>query len=346
MTRVAAHGSARVGDRTLSMDLDAAAGEVVGIIGPNGAGKSATLSVLLGLRRLLDGSIRIGEVVVDDGRRASPADARGLAWVPQAPALLPRRRVIDQVVPFSREGQVGASRALASLGMTDLAHVRPAALSGGQRQRVAVARALARADLVLADEPTSAQDAAGTDAVLSALRRHALAGGTVVVVTHDPTVAHLVADHVVVVEELAVTQRGRAMDLAAAPASDWIATNAGASVVTGVVDTSHVLHAAHGTLVVSDRVPAGPARAAIAPTAVALHRTRPTTSSARNVLSGEVVALEPSADGVRVRVSTSPVLVAALTRAAVADLGLQVGTGCWATVKATEIDVRSEPSAR
>ncbi|MGH3442714.1 MAG: ATP-binding cassette domain-containing protein, partial [Nitriliruptorales bacterium] len=80
---IAAHGTARLPSLELHLDLDARAGEVLGLVGPNGAGKSATLAVLLGLVPLVRGTVAAGGRIVDDGERRSPPERRGIGWCPQ-----------------------------------------------------------------------------------------------------------------------------------------------------------------------------------------------------------------------------------------------------------------------
>ncbi len=184
------------------IDLDFAPGSFTAITGPSGSGKSSLL-YLLGL---LDRP-SAGEVLVEGAPTAElDDDTRGdlrlerFGFVFQFHFLLPEFTVLDNVIlPMRELGQLSAAamRArgealLASLDMAELARKLPGQLSGGQRQRTAIARALANDPrFILADEPTGALDTRNGRAVFAILRRLAEEGRTVIVVTHDETLAAL-----------------------------------------------------------------------------------------------------------------------------------------------------------
>ena len=187
---------------TLVADVDASfeAQSFTVVTGPSGSGKSSLL-YLLGL---LDPPTS-GDVLLDGGStRNLGNEARArmrlerFGFVFQFHFLLPELRVIDNVMlPMRQLGRLGAaamrSRAddlLASLGIAFEAQKIPGELSGGQRQRAAIARALANdPQFVLADEPTGALNSKNGAAVFSIFRRLADEGRTVIVVTHDETLA-------------------------------------------------------------------------------------------------------------------------------------------------------------
>ena len=187
---------------TLVADVDASfeAQSFTVVTGPSGSGKSSLL-YLLGL---LDPPTS-GDVLINGGStRNMGNEARArmrlerFGFVFQFHFLLPELRVIDNVMlPMRQLGRLGAaamcSRAdelLASLGVESEALKVPGELSGGQRQRAAIARALANdPQFVLADEPTGALDSKNGAAVFSIFRRLADEGRTVIVVTHDETLA-------------------------------------------------------------------------------------------------------------------------------------------------------------
>lgn len=339
---LSAHGRTVAGGIDLEVDLEADAGETIGLVGPNGAGKSATLAVLLGLLPLREGRVVLEGRVVDDGRRWVPTHGRGLGWCPQTPALLPHRSPVRQVRAFA-EGHAPllrdrpVERLLEDLGIAPDDQRPPSRLSGGQAQRVAVARALAASPTVLLDEPTSAQDADGAAAVRRAVQSHVEAGGTAVVVSHRPEDAYAIADRLLVLDGGTIAQTGRPEELASRPATPYVGQVVGATVLHGTV-AAGALHGDWGRLTVADGTPEGPATAVILPTAVALHRDRP-SGSARNVLRGTVGEVVRAPQGVRVRTVTSPPLIAALTNEAADELDVDVGGEVWATVKATEVQV-------
>ena len=183
------------------VDLAVRAGEFLAVTGPSGSGKSSLL-YLLGLLDLPSA----GEVLVD-GAATSTLDEnaraalrlRCIGFVFQFHFLLPEFTALDNVMlPMRALGALSdkAMRARATDLLTQLglgAHVgkRPDQMSGGQRQRVAIARALANDPLlILADEPTGNLDTASSDQVLETLRKLVNeTGKSVVVVTHDPSLA-------------------------------------------------------------------------------------------------------------------------------------------------------------
>jgi len=155
-------------------------------------------------------------------------------------------------------------------------------------------------------------------------------------VTHDPLDAAALADRLVVLEAGRVVQSGGLVDLAARPASRWIADLAGVNLLHGVVaDGSRIRLEGGGELFVPE-AGSGAVLVVIHPRAVTLHRTRP-DGTPRNVWRGQVDGVDPEGSRARVRVGGTPPLVAEVTAAAVAELGLAPGVEVWVAVKATEI---------
>jgi ABC-type lipoprotein export system ATPase subunit len=193
------------------VDLDVAAGEVVGLLGPSGSGKSTLLNLFAGLLRPSAGRLTVGthEIARMDERGLARMRAGDVGVVLQGAMrnLLPYASPIDNV----RFAQRGARRlgrdtsdedeaptlllepdeVLGLVGLGDVATTGLAQLTPGQRQRLAVAVGLAgRPGLLLLDEPTSQLDHEGRDEVLTAVMDvNRDLGTTVVAVTHDPDVA-------------------------------------------------------------------------------------------------------------------------------------------------------------
>jgi molybdate transport system ATP-binding protein/molybdate transport system permease protein len=176
------------------------------LLGPSGAGKTFTLRLLAGLAGAGAGEVRLG------GRRldALAPEGRDIGYVPQSPALMPRRSVWQQVTfgPHARPGL--AAWWIDRLGLRGLEQRYPEQLSEGQRRRVALARALAREPrLLLLDEPLT-----GLDAPVRRRLRHELravqreAGISTVIVTHDPEEAALLAEEIVLLDKGRVLQAG------------------------------------------------------------------------------------------------------------------------------------------
>ncbi len=209
------------------------------LLGPSGAGKTLTLRLLAGLiAPARGGRVRLGAYALD----TLPAERRALGYVPQQPALMPRRTLWRQVT-FGARAQPGlAAWWIERLGLAGLEDRYPDELSGGQQRRVALARALAVAPRVLLlDEPFTGLDAPVRDRLRRELRRlqRELDLNTVLV-THDPEEAALLADELVVLDDGRVLQAGARADVFAAPASPQVAGLLGvANAKRGVALAAH-----------------------------------------------------------------------------------------------------------
>jgi molybdate transport system ATP-binding protein len=156
-------------------------------------------------------------------------------------------------------------------------------------------------------------------------------------VTHDPLEAMALADRLVVLEAGHLVQEGTIAEVTARPRSAWVAAMLGLNLFHGVADGDRIRVPEGMSLTVVGDV-RGEAFAVVHPRAVTLHRERP-AGSARNVWRGEVDSLDLEGDRVRVRVRGPLPVVAEVTPAAVADLGLAEGGEVWVSVKATEVSV-------
>jgi putative ABC transport system ATP-binding protein len=181
------------------IDLDVERGEFVALIGPSGSGKSTLMAILGCLDLPTAGTYALEGRQVEKLSGADLAAIRNekVGFIFQQYNLLPRATILRNVelpmlyagVP-RRERKRRAFELLERVGIPDKAHALPGALSGGQRQRVAIARALAnRPALLLADEPTGALDSVTGQEVLALFRELHSQGNTVLLVTHDPTIA-------------------------------------------------------------------------------------------------------------------------------------------------------------
>ena len=178
-------------------------GDFVALMGPSGCGKSTLLNLIAGLDVADEGTIMVaGEPVT--GRtedELSQLRRRHIGIVFQFFNLLEGMTVLENValpaVIAGRKRKMAESRArdlLDLLGIGDKAGTVPGMLSGGQRQRLAIARALANEPtLLLADEPTGALDSEGGQEVIELLSRLHIGGQTIVLVTHDASVASAAA---------------------------------------------------------------------------------------------------------------------------------------------------------
>ncbi|WP_316316405.1 ABC transporter ATP-binding protein [Clavibacter michiganensis] len=229
----------------LDVALAVPAGSTTAVVGPNGAGKSPLLRALAGLAPLTAGRVALdGGVLEDPGGGAAriPAEGRGIGVVFQDHLLFPHLSALQNVAFGPRAHGVapavadGRARALLDRhGIAHLADRRPAALSGGQSQRVALARALVlEPSLLLLDEPMAALDAGTRLDVRELLADELLRfGGAAVLVTHDPVDALALADRIQVLEDGRQVQEGAPAEVAARPATAYVARLVGMNRLTG-----------------------------------------------------------------------------------------------------------------
>ena len=189
------------------IDLDVEAGRITAIIGPSGCGKSTLLNLIGGLDQPTRGEIVVDGVQVDRLSETGSARFRRAAvgYVFQFFHLLDDLSVAENVAIAAQ--LAGLSRAeaddrvnelLGQLGLGQRADAYPATLSGGERQRVAIARAIVnRPTVVLADEPTGALDRRNGESALALLEDLNHHGQTILLVTHDESLAQRQAHRIV-----------------------------------------------------------------------------------------------------------------------------------------------------
>ncbi|MHA6766689.1 ABC transporter ATP-binding protein [Sphingobium ummariense] len=180
------------------IDLDIASGSSVAILGPSGSGKSSLMAILSGLEQASAGDVMVAGIsyrALDEDALARARRGR-IGIVLQSFHLLPTMTALENVaVPMELAGVPDAfARAEAELAAVGLGHRMghyPVQLSGGEQQRVAIARAVAgRPDIVFADEPTGNLDGGTSGTIIELLfARQAAAGATLLMITHDPTLA-------------------------------------------------------------------------------------------------------------------------------------------------------------
>ena len=198
------------------IDLQVPEGQFLCVRGKSGSGKSSLLHALAGLRRPTAGSVRVGDIQVDelDARESALYRRRVVGIVFQFFNLLPMLTVAQNVgFPLSLDGARGSAldervdELLADLVMLDRRDHYPDQLSGGEMQRVAIARALAiHPDLILADEPTGNLDSASGNQIWLLLQELCHKRRvTTIMVTHDSDATGY-ADRVVVLEDGAIVE--------------------------------------------------------------------------------------------------------------------------------------------
>ena len=332
----------------VDVDIEIRPGTTVALLGPNGAGKSTIVEVLAGLLAIEEGSVVLDERILDspsDDLLVQPED-RKIGVVFQDYLLFPHMTVLENVAfglrnkgSSKESATAGASEWLERLGISPLAGQRANDLSGGEAQRVALARALCTSpDLLLLDEPMSALDATTRVKVRRELADALQAfPGPRLLITHDPTEAFLLADHIYVMEEGQISQSGSAEEIRLRPRTSYAADLAGANLFRGVAEDGliqvdgHHLHSANTSA-------SGEVLATLHPRAISVHRERP-EGSPRNVWATELTRIEHYGDRVRLQTGPPLVMTAEITPDAVRALELSIGTTVWVSIKATEIGV-------
>jgi molybdate transport system ATP-binding protein len=323
------------------LDLAVDAGHCLAVAGPSGAGKTTLLRKLAGLAPA-HGTIECGgQTWLDTDRGIDvPAEQRRVGFVFQDYALFPHMSALANV-EFGAHDLDGASALLERLGIDEAtAARRPTSLSGGERQRVALARALARyPDVLLLDEPLAALDPR-TRAKAARELREILGGVAVptVLVTHDFDEAAALGDEVAILDERHIVQLGEPSQLAAKPASAFVADLTGAVVLTGVAGRgpsglTHVVLDGGGSVFSTDDAE-GVVGVSIHPWDIALSDTEP-EGSTNNHLRARVESVTTIGNRARVGLHATQPLTAEITTASAQRLGIQPGSNVVATWKAT-----------
>ena len=209
------------------LDLDVASGRCLAIIGPSGSGKSTLLGLIAGLDSASSGSIAIGGIDITKLDEDALARLRGekIGFVFQFFHLVPSLTAIENIqVPMEiagrRDAVERAQALLDEVGLHDRGHHYPSQLSGGEQQRIAIARALANdPPLILADEPTGNLDSSNGRHVLDLLLQvRRVRGVTLVLVTHDPNVAAIADERLVLRDGRPVSEEATPRQAARPPA--------------------------------------------------------------------------------------------------------------------------------
>jgi len=202
------------------IDADFIKGEFIAVIGKSGSGKSTLINMITGIDRPTSGEVYIGDVAVHKLSEGELAVWRGrnLGIVFQFFQLLPMLTLLENIMlPMDfcnmytpRERKERAMDLLTQVDMQDHANKLPTAISGGQQQRVAIARALANdPPIIIADEPTGNLDSRSADQVFQMFEDLVKQGKTILMVTHDSSLAKrasrtvLIADGEIVNEYVA-----------------------------------------------------------------------------------------------------------------------------------------------
>ncbi len=246
------------------IDIDFEDTSFVALVGPSGCGKSTLLRMIAGLESITDGTISIGDTVVND---VAPKN-RNIAMVFQNYALYPHMTVAQNMGYSLRLQKLDKAtiktkidEAAAILGLGDLLERYPRELSGGQRQRSAMGRAIVRKPSVfLFDEPLSNLDAKLRVQMRAEIKSlHQRLNTTIIYVTHDQVEAMTMADKIVVMRDGRVEQVGAPLELYDQPTNTFIAGFIGSpamNLLTGEIGENGFVTRDGLTLPLDGKVPA------------------------------------------------------------------------------------------
>lgn len=191
------------------VDMDFLPGEFVGVTGKSGSGKSTLVNMITGIDRPSSGQVQVGDTFINRLNESAMARWRGenLGIVFQFYQLLPMLSLAENVMlPMDFANRVPAAmrekRAMELLdmvGLADFANKMPSAVSGGQQQAAAIARALANdPQYLIADEPTGNLDSRTAEHIFDLFMQLSRDGKTVIMITHDPSLADRMSRQVVI----------------------------------------------------------------------------------------------------------------------------------------------------
>ena len=332
---------------------------VLALYGPSGAGKSTLALLIAGLLRPDEGFVTLdGETLTDTRRRVFvKPERRRVGVLFQDSLLFPHLSVKRNILFgrfFAKPGGPDFEAVVDRLELSALLERGPRRLSGGEKQRVAFARALlANPRLLVLDEPTAALDPARREEILSLIElMRDQFGIPIVVVSHVAEEIARVADEVVALDRGKIVGRG-APERTLPRANRYI--EGGRFMVTSALrarwqsydegfGVTRLKHPA-GEIVVAARLPPSdsPIRVEVRATEVALAKTATPSVSLRSALRGRIVAIDANATAlafVTLDLAGGDRLIAAVTRLAIAELGLQVDDEAYALVKSVALDER------
>jgi tungstate transport system ATP-binding protein len=335
--------------------LSIRAGEIFTFIGPSGSGKTTLIRLIDLLDRPTTGRILFDGIDTGGSEQVRLAIRRRMGMVFQKPAVL--NATVAKNVAFGLkfrgvpetevEGKVRDALELA--GLPDFTGRRAVTLSGGEMQRVALARAIVtEPEALLLDEPTANLDPVSSDLIEDLiLRINKKSGTTIIMATHDMIQGQRLADRIGVIMDGRLVQTGTAGEIFYQPKGKAIARFVGIDAIVGGVVTENT--GGHAVIRVGDncfealtdlRKGQGaalyirPEEVSLTPADASQEKT-----SVRNRLSGRITRIVPYGPFVRVTVECGFLLTALITRRSCSELGLNVGSGVIAGIKATAIHV-------
>jgi molybdate transport system ATP-binding protein len=342
------------GEFALDVEFEVPPGVTI-LFGASGSGKSTTLLAIAGILQPDEGEIRVDEQIFFDSRRQInlPIRERGVGYVFQNLALFPHLSVRGNVefgmknMP-ARQRHQRAAEMISALKIEHTTSRKPGEISGGEAQRVALARALASAPKVLLlDEPLSAIDEATKSEILADLKTlNRDLRLPILYVTHSRDEAVTLGERVMVYEQGRVVASGEPLEVFRLPVRRSVARLSGVENIFSALVVAKNASGGTTTVEVKDEngvcrieIPFGDQpldqRLTIAvPASDILLATEGLQSvSARNILSGRIVAIEEQQRRTHIRVRSGVMWSVSVTREAVNQLHLKVDQQVWLAFK-------------
>ena len=342
----------------LDVELDIALDGVTGLFGPSGAGKSTLLRAIAGFERQASGYLKVGDAIWQDERQFVPPHRRPVGFVFQDARLFPHLSVrgnLGYALDRARDESavIQFDEVVEALDLQDLLDRSIDGLSGGEQQRVAMGRTLlTQPELLLFDEPMAALDAKRKREILPYLEAlPARFGIPAIYVSHAAGEMAKLADQVVVIESGRIAMTGPAATILSQ--ADLHAVGPGYEPVTLLdcvvasqdadLGLTEVSYAGQRLLVpmISGTDPGETVRLSIRAGDVVIASSEPAGISVRSVLSGRIAGIDPIDDSAFALVTVDigdTMLVARLTRHAIAEMELSVGGSVFALIKAAAFD--------
>ena len=344
MSTVQLSGSTNLEKKQFEFSLNTNNNNRVSIIGPNGAGKSTLLRVIGGHQPLETGTLRVNGALVDapSEKIFTPPHKRHIVLQHQNGGVFPHLSVQDNIAfPFrskkysKRKARLRISGILKEFDLQAIQTRFPHSLSGGQRARVALARSVAsNPDFLLLDEPCASLDVEATAEIHQHLR---CLEATLLIATHNPIETMKLTDYIIAIEQGKVIQQGNIKELTSKPATPWISKFLDLNLVSGKA-TGYDLELSNGERLHLPRKHFGPVQVSFPSSSIAIHTEEP-TGSPRNRWEATVSSLNTDGDLVRVSLNGSFFSRATITDTSFKELGIKLGSHCWASIKSTELMV-------
>ncbi len=325
-----------------NINLEIKNGEYFVILGPTGAGKTLLLETIAGFYYPDNGKIIIDK---KDITFFAP-EHRNIGFVYQDFMLFNHKNVFENIAYGLRvRGIKNVEKKVEEMAqivnVKHLLHRYPKTLSGGEKQKVAIARALIiKPELLLMDEPLSALDALTQKRLRDELKKiHSETKVTTIHVTHDQEEALVLGDRVGIMDKGKIVQTGTPEEIFRKPETAFVANFVGAeNIFTGTAETrENITEIKIKNVVLYSTVrKSGKVNVSVRPEDIIISKEK-MKSSARNVLSGNIVEIKDKGAIIQLKVECDLPFVVVITRQSFLDLNINIGSGIYLYFKAGNV---------